>query len=201
MSAVFRSRRLLATGAAVALAASFVVAGGAPAGAVTYPPMTVSKTTAHSGSDHGDSIDETGSGCTGTSTTQVTLYLATGVVADDQPLTTDLTAFGYAAAPDLAGDWSGTYSVSGGGAGVLPAGQYTLRTGCYDGLTLSFVYAGVVITINGDAEVTTTTAAPTTTGDPGTTTTTAAGATTTTAASAATSAPAAAVAAQATFTG
>ena len=205
MPAVFRPSRLLAALATVALAASFLVVGGSSVSAVvTHPPLTVSKTTAHSGLDHGDQIDESGDGCTDEAATSVIMYLATGVVADDQPIDTDLTAFGFSAAPDDSGHWSGVFTVTGGSPeSVLPAGQYTLRTECEAGISQLFIYAGVVITINGD-EVTTTTA-PTTTADPGTTSTTAAaGATSTTAAAGATSttaAPAAAVAAKATFTG
>jgi hypothetical protein len=198
MPVPFRSPRLLAAGAVVALAASFLVAGGSPASAITYPPMTVNKVTAHSGEDHGDMIDESGSGCNnGESTGSITMNMATGVVADDQPIDTDLTdnSFGATVVPD--GDWSGVYSVQGGPGNALPSGQYTLRTECSFGAT-NFLYAGVVITINGE-EVTTTTAAPTTTANPGTTSTTAAP--TTTVAPTTTATPAAAVAAQATFTG
>jgi hypothetical protein len=198
MPVLTRTRRLLAGGTALALAASFVgVAAGSVAAAPLHPPLTVSKIVAHSGTDHGDQIDESGSGCTGEQTSSVIMYLAKGVVADSEPIDTDLTAFGYEAAPDDAGDWTGVYSVQGGGVGALPAGKYTLRTECELGITPLFIYAGVVITINGDAEVTTTTAAPTTT----TTATTAVAPTTAAVAPTTTAAPAVAVAAQAALTG
>ncbi len=152
MPVPFRSHRLLAAGAALALTASFLVVGGAPAGAVTYPPIVVSKTTAHSGTDHGDSIDESGAGCSGQGVTGVVMWLAQGVVADSEPIGTNVVGTGNSALPDGEGNWSGTKDIPGGSNLALPAGQYTLRTACYQGDFVDFVYAGVVITINGDQE-------------------------------------------------
>jgi hypothetical protein len=170
-------RRVTSAGALLAVVATLtLVAGTQLAGAVTYPPLTLSKTTAHSGTDHGDSIDVSGAGCDPNTGDSVVVYLAKGVVADSSPLDTALTGSANSALPDGAGNWSTGLTIPGGGF-PLASGQYTVRAGCYDHTDVidnaAIVYAGVVIVING-AAVTTTTAAPTTTAAAATTTTAAA---------------------------